>query len=54
MTSAVEFLLVLAGAMVAAVVVGGFVVYQYRKRAHSRRLKRHFNAKKNTESTGQL
>jgi hypothetical protein len=45
MTSVVEFVLVLAGVSIAALAAGGFGTYYFRKRAHARRLKRHFASK---------
>ena len=45
MTSTVEFVLVLFGLLGTALIIAGVVTVQLRKRAHSRRLKRHFSSK---------
>ncbi len=45
MNSAIEFALVLLGVSIPAMVGAAFVAVHLRRRAHARRLKRHFSSK---------
>ena len=45
MESAIEFILVLLGVSICVLILAGLITANLRKRAHSRRLKRHFASK---------
>lgn len=48
MAGAVEFIVLLVIVMIGVLGIGGFLAFYLRKRAHARRIKRHFAAKVQT------